>query len=169
MDAAIVLAPEPTPAAPDRVAETANRLATLVRETVVVCSPGRREAVAAAAESEPRVVADAVPGGGPVAAMRAGFRATGARAALVTTAGTPPLDEGAVSALSPPAGTDAVLAVLDGDSLSPCGGYRVTPATAACDTTLAMGSRQLSDVLARLSVATAEVHPPASASPTDPN
>lgn len=139
------------------IAETADRLAAEEMETIVVCTDAQRPEVSETAESDPRIAVDPVPGGGPVAAMRTGFRATRTHCAFVTTPGTPPLEADALPALSPDVDADATLARIDGSMRPPCGGYVVGPAREACDTTLAMGSRRVSDVLARLTTTTEAV------------
>lgn len=143
---------------PQSVAETADRLHGDV-DTVVVCRDDQRLEVSAAAEHDHRIIVTPVPDGGLVAAMRSGFRATRTRTAFVTTPGTPTLSPSALTSLSPPSSVDATLASVDGTERLPCGGYAVDPATEACDTTLAMGSRRVADALARLSTTTAEVEP----------
>jgi molybdopterin-guanine dinucleotide biosynthesis protein A len=154
MRTAIVLAS--VVADPESVAETADRLHGEM-DTVVVCRDGQRLDISDAADSDHRIVVDPVPDGGPVAAMRAGFRAARTRTAFVTTPGTPQLEREALPTLSPGVGTDATLAHIEGSERPPCGGYVVEPAREACDTTLAMGSRRVSDVLARLTTTSGTV------------
>lgn len=155
MRTAIVLAS--VVADPQSIARTADRLGSADMDTVVVCRDNQRLDVSAAADDDHRIVADPVPDGGPVAAMRAGFRAARTRTAFVTTPGTPTLAPGALSALSPDSSIDAALASVGRQRRTPCGGYAVEPAAEVCDTTLAMGSRRVADVLARLSTRTVEV------------
>lgn len=166
MRTAIVLAS--VVADPESVAATADRLEDEDMDTVVVCQDGQRLDISDAADSDHRIVVDPVPEGGPVAAMRAGFRAARTRTAFVTTPGTPTLSAGSLSSLSPESSVDATLATVDGRRREPCGGYAVEAATAACDTTLAMGSRRIGDVLARLSTRTEAVESvPRSATATE--
>ena len=165
MRTAVVLAS--VVADPESVAATADRLEDADMDPIVVCRDDQRLAVSDGADSDHRIVVDPVPEGGPVAAMRAGLRAARTRTALVTTPGTPRLSPGALASLSPASSVDATLATVDGRRREPCGGYAVEAATEACDTTLAIGSRRLGDVLARLSTTTEAVESvPHSTAPT---
>lgn len=124
----------------------------------VVCRPGRRQAVVeSTAEFDPRVIVDTVPRGGLVSAMRAGLRAIPTTRAFVTTPELPVVGTDAQLQLQPEGVADACLARIGGERYPPLGGYAVDSTVAACDTTLATGSRRLSNVFARLSVTTASV------------
>lgn len=157
MRAAVVLA---TDADPPAVDETLSALSAF-EERTVVCAPGERELLGDVLDADPRIVVDSVPHGGLVAAMRTGLRATSATRALVTTPAMPAVTDEAYTDLLPAAGTDVSLAMVDGERCPPLGGYAVDATRAACDTTLATGSRRLRNVLARLSVATTAVDGPA--------
>jgi molybdopterin-guanine dinucleotide biosynthesis protein A len=156
MPAGIVLVPEGV----DRqsVADTVEAVAPGVETVTVVCGPDRRDEIERTTDA--RTVSERVPDGGLVAAMRAGFRATSALTAIVTTPEAPTVAPSALTDLDPPADADARLALIDGARHPPLGGYNVSPAVQACDVTLATGSRRLPDVLSRLSVATTAVSTP---------
>lgn len=162
MPAGIVLASDRVE--PRAVAETVGELDPGVDDVTVVCDADRRDAVAAAVDA--RTITDRVPDGGSVAAMRAGLRTTGTATAVVTTPEAPSLDPSVAVELAPTADAEAVLAEFDGDRYPPLGGYEVGPTVAACDVTLATGSRRFDDVLARLSVATQSLSVPGEAPDT---
>lgn len=145
------------------VADTVETIAPAVETLTVVCDGYRRGVTD---EGIPvRTITTGVPDGGLVTAMRAGFRATGALTAVVTTPGSPALVPSAAADLEPDGDADVTLAQVDGERHPPLGGYRVSPAVDACDVTLATGSRRLSEVLTRLSVTTTPVSTP-TAEPT---
>lgn len=156
MPAGIVLVPEG--ADQQSVADTVEAVAPVAEAVTVVCDAEQRDEIGRTTDA--RTVSERVPDGGLVAAMRAGFRATSALTAVVTTPEAPTVAPSAVADLEPPADADARLALIDGDRHLPLGGYSVSPALRACDVTLATGSRRLPDVLSRLSVTTTAVSTP---------
>ena len=146
---------------PDAVSETLETLDGTFSETTVVCPSGQRDAVSDVSDGRATRVVETVSDGGVVAALRTGFRATKATRAFVTTPSMPAVDAESVTQLAPAPGHDATLAVINGTEKPPLGGYVTETAAAACDTTLATGSRRLSNVFARLSVTAAVVERPA--------
>jgi len=109
---------------------------------------------AALAGLDPRFAVDPVPDRGPLAGLATALRVAAADEAVVVGCDMPLFDRatatGLLSALS---GADAAVVDVEG-AASPLGAaYRVRPARGACETTLACGSRRLSDALGRLAVA----------------
>lgn len=124
-------------------------------ELVVNCRLDQRDSVAAALDGlDPRFAIDPVADRGPLAGLLTALRVAAADRAVVVGCDMPLFDRATASALLA-ALDDATAAVVESDGpASPLGAaYRVSPARRACETTLACGSRRLTDVLARLDVA----------------
>lgn len=158
MDSALLLAGEKT-GDPDRltgdvdgepaIRRIATALPSTVDEVVVSCDECQREVIAELlSDVDYRLAIEPVPAGGPVAALRTGFRvANGSAVAVLDCAA--PIDGDLLDALFDAVDTAAVPQI--GDSLFPLHAvYDRYSGRQAAERTLATGSRRLYDLLAQL-------------------
>jgi molybdopterin-guanine dinucleotide biosynthesis protein A len=126
-------------------------------ELVVACRTGqRRELEAMLGGYAPRFAVDGGDDRTVLGRLLAALGATTARRALVVDCARPFVDRAAAEELL--AALEATEAATVGAAGAPRGiACRVEPARSACETALAHGSRQLSDALAALDVASVEV------------
>ncbi len=132
------------------VRRVAERVGGVTDELVVNCRATQREAVVDALDGlAHRVAVDPVPDGGPVAGMRAGLRVASGDSVGVVGCDMPLADPALFDRLFETGG-DVAVPRAD-DRLQPLHAvYDPDRARAACDGTIATGSRRLADVLARL-------------------
>lgn len=132
------------------VRRIAERLDSIVDEVVVHCRAEQRSAVdAALAGLDCRLAVDPVPDEGPIAGMRTGFRVASGDRAAVVACDMPRTDAHLLDRLFESCGATAVPR-SDGRLHPLHAVYDAAAARAACERTLAAGSRRLYDLLARV-------------------
>lgn len=127
-------------------------------ELIVNCREEQRPALREALGGlTPRFAVDPVPDRGPLAGLRTALRLTAAERAVVVACDMPYFDRATACELLE-ALDDAEAALVEtGGRPQPLGAaYRVKPARAACETTLACGSNRLVDAVARLETVSVE-------------
>ncbi|WP_226022545.1 NTP transferase domain-containing protein [Halomicrobium salinisoli] len=169
MRSALVLAGgrgRPTRDASGRVAEVdgepavrrvVRRVGKTVDEVVVTCRDAQRDRIAEALDGlDYRFAVDRTARGEPVGRMRTGFRMVSGSAVAVVACGLPRVDPALLEGLFD--ACDGAAVPRADDRLYPLHAvYDRRNARAACDRTLAVGSRRLYDVLSRVDPVTVPV------------
>lgn len=126
-----------------------------VDEVVVNCRDDQRATLAEALSGlQPRFAFDPVPDGGPVAGIRTGCRVARGRWTYVTACDTPFLPATLAERLFEAAEADGAVPAIGGRHRPLSAVYDTAAAVQACDTTLGLGSRAVTDFLERLSPVT---------------
>lgn len=134
-----------------------ERVGRTVDEVVVNCRDGQRDRIAEALDGlDYRLAVDHTARGGPVARMRTGFRMVTGTAVAVVACGLPRVDPALLEGLFD--ACDGAAVPRADDRLYPLHAvYDRRTAQAACDRTLAVGSRRLYHVLSRVDPVTVPV------------
>ncbi|WP_254279591.1 molybdenum cofactor guanylyltransferase [Haloarcula marina] len=139
-------------------------IADAVDEVVVNCRDDQRADIAEALSGlDARFAFDPVPDGGPVAGIRTGCRVARGRWTFVTPCDTPFVSATLADRLFEAAEDDGAVPFVGGRERPLSAVYDTEAAIQACDTTLGLGSRAVTDFVERLSPVTVSDPAPARA------